>query len=632
MVEYVDSSLFVYSEAGSIYLDDILANEHGCSISPVSIDELRDNSATLLKDISHVVVAAELSIIKKILQYAIEYGFSVGILPLDSQKVLKRCYKIPGQRQEMISLALSAQPSELDIVYCNDQILLFKGVIGWVPLIDSQKTTGKFKILVDALKKMHSLHLLPFTISTLGKSQNKTSTAACGCVVLETPELSYASSMIGDDCSSEDSMVSTVVIAPFSIVDYIKLLWLRIFSDPDSKKLSPSVGYIKSTEIIIEPSPQLDVVIDGERSTSTPAHIVVHPDAVKVNRGSTDKESKSKKVSSKEKFAVGSLPAGKELIKARHKRVPFFTYASEERFKELFIALRDDAKLDSIYIVLMVLSTMLATVGLYLDSASVIIGAMLLAPLMAPIISLSMSMLRYDQRLLKQSLKKVLAGILVALGVAFSLAVLSPYQPLTGEMQGRLSPSILDLIVAIVAGVAGAYTKSFKEILQSLAGVAIAVALVPPLAVAGIGLGRFDLVFFSNAFLLFATNLIGIVLAAIITFRVLGYSPAVRDKRSLSIVLGSLLFICIPLTVSFWGITDQSNFEKSWEQERFLVNNKYLIVNDAKIVTYHDRKVLMVDLYAREPLDRKDLNEFKMKVKRNFSHDSLIRVRITYIP
>ena len=632
MSGYVDSALFVYSESGRIYLDDMVNNTHGCSVSPVPITELRDNSAALLKDINHVVVSAELAIIKEILQLAIDYGFSVGFLPLDSQKALTRCYSIPSDLPEMISLALSAKSSELDIVYCNDQILLFKGVVGWVPLIDSQKTSSKFDILVDCLRKMSSLQLLPFKIATLGKSKNQTSTAACGCVILEAPELSYASGMIADDPSFDDSMVSTVVVAPISILDYLKLLWRRIFSDPWSKKLPPSVGLVKATEMVIEPSPQLDVVVDGERSTRTPAHILVHPKAVRVNRGFSDKVSKTKGVSGREKFVVGSLPVGKELIKARNKRIPLFTYASEERFKDLFIALREDARLDSTYIVLMVLSTMLATVGLYLNSASVIIGAMLLAPLMAPIISLSMSLLRYDPKLLKQSLRKVIAGIIVALAVAFALAFASPYQPLTTEMQGRLSPSILDLVVAVVAGIAGAYTKSFKEILQSLAGVAIAVALVPPLAVAGIGLGRFDLIFFANAFLLFATNLIGIVLAATITFRVLGYSPAVRHKRALSIVFGSLLVICIPLTLSFYGITDRSNFENRWEQERFLVNNKYLIVNEARVVTYRDRKVLMVDVYAREPLDRKDLNEFKKKVQQNFSDDLLIRVRITYIP
>ena len=632
MSGYVDSSLFVYSESGKIYLDDMLNNVHGCIISPVSIDELRDNTTSLLKDTTHVIVAAELDIIKEVLQFSIDYGFSVGFLPLDAQKALKRCYFIPSEPQEMISLALSSEPSQIDIVYCNDRILLFKGVVGWVPLIDNPITAGKLTILKDALKKITSLRLLPYKLSTHGTNKNQSSTAACGCVILETPELSYASGMIANDCSNEDAMVSTVVIAPISIVDYMKLLWLRIFSDPDSRRLPPSVGLVKSSEMIIEPTPHLDVNIDGEATSSTPLHLRVLPKAVKVNRGPADKALKARKVSNKEKFAVGSLPAGKELIKAQHKRVPFFTYASEERFKDLFIALRDDARLDSTYAVLMVLSTMLATVGLFLDSASVIIGAMVLAPLMAPIISLSMSMLRYDQRLLKQSLKTVAVGIIVALAVSFMFTLTSPYQPLTEEMQGRLSPSILDLIVAIVAGIAGAYTKSYKEILQSLAGVAIAVALVPPLAVAGIGLGRFDIVFFANAFLLFATNLIGIVLAAIITFRVLGYSAAVRDKRSLSIAFGFLLLISIPLSLSFMGITERSRFEESWKHERFLVNGKYLIVKDADIFSYQDRKVMIVDLHVREPLTRKDLNEFKQKVQQNFSEDLLIRTRIVYIP
>ena len=73
MPGHVDSSLFVYSESGKIYLDDLVNNVHGCGVSPVSIDELRDNSATLLKDTEHVVVAAELGVIKEVLQYAISH-------------------------------------------------------------------------------------------------------------------------------------------------------------------------------------------------------------------------------------------------------------------------------------------------------------------------------------------------------------------------------------------------------------------------------------------------------------------------------------------------------------------------------------------------------------------------------
>lgn len=199
-------------------------------------------------------------------------------------------------------------------------------------------------------------------------------------------------------------------------------------------------------------------------------------------------------------------------------------------------------------------------------------------------------------------------------------------------MQGRLNPTVLDLIVAIVAGIAGAYTKSYKEILQSMAGVAIAVALVPPLSVAGIGLGRLDLAFFFHAFLLFFTNLIGIVLAATLTFRVLGFSPAVKNKKSLGIFTGLLAVIMVPLFIAFQGITERSQFEKNWKLERFMVNDKYLIVEQAQLHTINNTKVLTVDLLAREPLNRWDLSEFKRKVKRNFSEDLVIRTDITYIP
>jgi hypothetical protein len=191
---------------------------------------------------------------------------------------------------------------------------------------------------------------------------------------------------------------------------------------------------------------------------------------------------------------------------------------------------------------------------------------------------------------------------------------------------------MLDLIVAIAAGIAGAYTKSYKEILQSLAGVAIAVALVPPLAVAGIGLGRLDFLFFQQAFLLFLTNLIGIILAATITFRILGFSPVVRDKRGVLIASVFFVVVSVPLFMGFQSIVAKTEFENSWKKERFLVNEKYLIVNKAKLHEFHNKKILIVDIYAREPLNRYDLTLFKKKVQQNFAEDLLIRANIIYIP
>ena len=629
---YVDKALFVYSEEGGHYLQEISSNPHGTEVTSVPAGEFLVNPEELLRKTPHLVVSVPLKEMKEVMRCVMKYGGSIGFLPLEGQRALRRCYMIPEKNEEMIELALRDNPVPLDIVLCNEKILLFKATIGRLPLFDSHKTENRLKIFLDGLRRMRSLHLLPFTIETGGKNRTSTATAASGCLVLENPEASFASKMIDHDCSFQDGMISTVIIAPFSIVDYLKLLWMRVIPGADLSKIPPSVGYIKSPEIIIDSERQLSVVIDGEKNETTPAAFRVIKAGVKINQGQDSERLAEGMAAVTEKFVIKSLPLGKEISKTQNKRVPFFTYASEERFKDLFTALRDDARLDSTYLILMVLSTVLATVGLYLNSSSVIIGAMLLAPLMAPIIALAMGLLRYDRKLFRQSLLKIAVGMLLALTTSLVFTFIIPYQPFTDEMQGRLNPTVLDLMVAIAAGVAGAYTKSFKEILQSLAGVAIAVALVPPLAVAGIGLGRLDPSFFGHAFLLFLTNLIGIILAATFTFRMLGYSPVVRDKKSILLVVVFFVLISIPLSFAFKSIVERASFEKSWEYDRFLVNDKYLIVKKATVHTFEESKVLTVEIQAREPLTRSDLNEFRRKVKYNFYDDIIIRARITYIP
>lgn len=335
------------------------------------------------------------------------------------------------------------------------------------------------------------------------------------------------------------------------------------------------------------------------------------------------------------KTALKSIiyPGGKELIKAWEKKtIPFFSYASEERFRDLFTALHEDAKINTLYMVLMMLSTMLAAAGLYLDSASVIIGAMLLAPLMAPIVALAMGLLRGEEGMIKNSLLKTIAGIAIALLASTVITRLFPDKPVTGEMQARLNPTLLDLAVAIISGIAAAYSKSYKEIIQSLAGVAIAVALVPPLTVAGTGIGRGDFHFFFQAFLLFSTNLIGIIIAAALTFRVLGFSPAIRSKRGLAIVFCLLALITVPLYISYGRIVEDRIIEKGWQKERFLVNGKYVIVEKAVLRRQGDKKIVVMDVLVRDVLTREDMNEFKKKIETHFPGKLTIRAKTIYIP
>jgi len=630
VANYVDIALFIYTLETKHLIEPLQENSFGVKITSVAFDVLMEDPENELEGIEHLVVSGSLNVIKEILNFAMKYGFSVGIIPMNTQKDLIKCFALPRNKNEVIDLALRNSSQVMDIILCNQHIMLFQATLGRLPLMDSPSDISKFNIVVKALKRFVGLELALFDFTIA--NQKKIRTAACGCMIIQRHEGTLASKLISHDSSFTDGMISMLVSAPRSIVEYFIFLSQAIRARADRKKDYSTIGYIKSPWIDIESEKKLTVYVDGDNVTHTPLHCKAIKEAVRVNIGEGLREKSGKSQPVIERVNIDSLPRGKELLRVKTKKIPFFSYASEERFRDLFAALRIDARINATYLMLMLLSTLLATVGLYLDSSSVIIGAMLLAPLMAPIVSLAMGMLRQDEDLSKSSIKKIIIGIAIALMTAALITLIYPYESITSEMAGRLHPSLLDLSVAIISGVAAAYTKSYKEIIQSLAGVAIAVALVPPLAVAGIGIGRWDSHFFSEAFLLFGTNLIGIILAAAFTFRVLGYSPAIKGKRSIAFVLIFFVLISIPLSLSFKRIVEDRLHEKSWQEERFLVNEKYLIVKKAQVQDFRDKKLVTMDILTREPLNRNDLTQFKKKVQTHFARRLIININVIYIP
>src|SRR5690606_13657999 len=167
------------------------------------------------------------------------------------------------------------------------------------------------------------------------------------------------------------------------------------------------------------------------------------------------------------------------------------------------------------------------------------------------IISLAMGLLRNDQGLLRGSMKSILVGLSIALVTSALVAVLVPLQRITPEIASRLQPSLFDLGVAIASGIAGGYAYAREKVMKSLPGVAIAVALVPPLCVAGIGIGWLDHDMVFGAMLLFLTNLAGIALAAAISFLVLGFAPISRPAQGakrLALSLALSLLLAVPLS------------------------------------------------------------------------------------
>jgi uncharacterized hydrophobic protein (TIGR00271 family) len=166
------------------------------------------------------------------------------------------------------------------------------------------------------------------------------------------------------------------------------------------------------------------------------------------------------------------------------------------------------------FIALICLSTLIATLGLMLNSPAVVIGAMLVAPLMTPLLGAGLSLVQGNVVLLGNAVNAVFRGFLLAVVIACLVGLLTPGLILTSEMLARGSPGIFDLLVAFTSGIAAAYAIGRPNLLSALPGVAIAASLVPPISTCGLGLvlGRYNLAI--GAGLLFLTNIIAIVLGA----------------------------------------------------------------------------------------------------------------------
>ncbi|MGK7955492.1 MAG: TIGR00341 family protein [Crocosphaera sp.] len=201
--------------------------------------------------------------------------------------------------------------------------------------------------------------------------------------------------------------------------------------------------------------------------------------------------------------------------------------------------------------ILLILATTIATFGLISNSAATIIGAMIIAPLMIPIIGIAYALVTFNTRLMSYSLIRLIFGIFLTIGIAFLSTEIIGYQLSGSEILARTEPTLLDLGVAIAAGIAGGFAKVRRSVSDAIPGVAISVALVPPLCVVGIGFAVQDFSLSIGSFMLFLTNLVGIILTAAIVFLCESYGSWKKATASLFGLLTSLILITLPLNFSF---------------------------------------------------------------------------------
>jgi len=583
---------YIYAESEKEFIEKAKEYLKEEEVTYLSFDDIDTFD---VRYVSHLLVTGCLKEIKLILSIAHQNNLTVGIVPTPKQKELIRTFDLSSKLEEAISLALSPSEKPIDVLYANGTLVLQEVVVGDAPPLDEfdSALNGKtyfdrVKIFFRTMKNVKTLKHMQMKITDAKENEIKLS--AVGVVGIEYNNNTFASKIIASGLSASDGKLSIVILSPTSIMQYMGYLFKSLVSHLTPKILPKSVGYIRSSKISIETNEPLEILIDSTPLGQTPIALEVKEKALALSVGEKFWEKQAEQTTGKDSIKVDHLPSDEESVNYLSKAIPLFSHASKAQYATLFTNLREESKLNQNFMVLLVLATMIATFGLFINSSSVIIGAMLLAPLMQPIVSLSMGVLRQDEALQINGAKTIVMGVIAVLMTAGLIALFIPIERLTTEMAGRLSPTILDLFVAIVSGAAAAYAKSNEKILGSLAGVAIAVALVPPIAVAGIGLGWGDWHMFSTAFLLFVTNLVGIVLAAAFTFAMLGFSPLHLAKKGILTWLMIVALVAVPLYSSFAKMEEDITIQK-------------ILSNLAFNVGEHDVKLTHIELVHRRDSD-----------------------------
>ena len=565
------------------------------------------------------IAHGSLLFLKKVIRKAEEEGFILAILPTPKQPKLARLLGLDGVEGSLLAFLGSVEPQSLDLLYAGEEPVFFSALVGEAPPLGVQNRTlnedlehgSRLGLFLKAFWKLRGLRRVLAEVTTAKGQRLKT--AITGALIFNREANSFAANLL-QESSYNDGQLRALLISPLSVVSYLHHLTVSIYARFRQPSLPDSVGLIKSESLTIQCDPPLQVSVDGVEKGETPMTFQVHPKAIRFCAAESFWERNRPSQSDKETLRVDHLPKEEEAKEVIRKHLPILTHASEEEYKELFTALRADGKLNSTFVILMILSTLLATVGLFLNSASVVIGAMLLAPLMQPIVTFAMGLLRWDGSLAYEALRTVSVGVGLVLLSALSLAALLPFKELTPEMAGRLHPSLLDLLVAVVSGIAAAYAKNNPKISGSLVGVAIAVALVPPLSTAGIGLGWGDWVMFYHAFLLFLTNFAGIVFAAALIFMLLGFSPLHRAKRGLIYGVIMVLLVAIPLTLSFRQMVRDAGMLQTLESRTFRLDGKEVTLQNV-ILRHGKTDRLLCDLSVSTPLSRNEMRQLKTEVE-----------------
>ncbi|MGC1549808.1 MAG: DUF389 domain-containing protein, partial [Rhodanobacter sp.] len=283
------------------------------------------------------------------------------------------------------------------------------------------------------------------------------------------------------------------------------------------------------------------------------------------------------------------------------------------------------------YAFMVIMSCGIAILGLLQSSAAVVIGAMLISPLMGPIAQLGFSLCVVDFRMMRRALTALIVGVALALAVAVCVVWVSPLREPTSEILARTQPTLFDLMVAVFSGLAGGYAVITRKG-EAIVGVAIATALMPPLAVVGYGLAVRDMGIAGGAFFLFMTNLLAIAFSMTLIAKWYGFGVGNSPKNTAwqaGVIAGTFILLAIPL-----GVALQRIAESSWITKQARVEiQSYLdplggSIEHLKVERRDDR--VYVSVLTMVPKYLQNASEsLQARLERRYKRETVVQVRQT---
>lgn len=267
----------------------------------------------------------------------------------------------------------------------------------------------------------------------------------------------------------------------------------------------------------------------------------------------------------------------------------------------------------------LVFAIFIASIGLNMNSAAVIIGAMLISPLMGPILGIGLSLGINDELLLRKSFRNLSIAVLISITTSMIYFLMSPIHDAQSELLARTYPTFYDVLIAFFGGAAGIVSISRKERGPSVAGVAIATALMPPLCTAGYALSTGNFKFLAGALYLFAINSVFIALSTFLfvrymKFKIVQFQETDHKLKLRRWIGGLVVAMIIPSLVSAWTLLQESKFKL--QADRFLqqeFHSKTAFVVNKELIYRYSKPSIQIDLVGN-PLTSEEVAGLESKL------------------